>query len=82
MLFRLLTGDRVLRASVEGAAPDATLRTYAFCATGGGGGVVVLSINLDPDAAAHVEFDPALGTRSLPLRPLFVQRGLKSTLCT
>lgn len=66
VLFRKLTGDRVLRASVEGAAPGATLRTYGFCGPAGvgAGGVVVLSINLSPATVAEVEFDAALGPPS------------------
>lgn len=62
VLFRKLTGHRVLRASVESGAPGSTLRTYGFCAPAGG--VVVLSINLSPTVVAEVEFEPALGPPS------------------
>ena len=63
VLFQKLTGDRVLRATVEGAAPNATLRTYGFCAPSGGG-VVVLSVNLSPTEPAKLVLDPSLGPPS------------------
>lgn len=58
VLWRRLMGPRVLAAA---PVEDAGLVAYAHCAQGRPGAVTALLLNLDPEAAASVDFEAGLG---------------------